>query len=808
MNKQRKILNDEMMKNIDSYANEIRSLKDFIEAVRVRPGMYIGPIGDLGFLNMIREIAQNAIDQLVSSKSPCDHIRIVYDMRTLKVRVEDNGLGIPFNDIERIYTTPHTSKNYDKKPGEYSSGLNGVGAKVTNALSRFFRVESYHYSGKAVAMDLEDGYIVKKPYAIPNKDMHQGTAVEFVPSEEILGRIELDWRFVHNLLRLILSLTDIGSVMYFEAYDKKGVKYEEKMVNQNGIITDLITKTKAPICKPIIIAADNGKMKADLAFCWASPTEKLIDAQGFTTPYSITSFSNWCPIRNDATCTPFSGFMDGISTWFTKYMNKIFLGEKSKITVTKNDCLEQLCAMVSVAHLYPEFTGQSKDIVSNVDFKPFVKETVMNGLDEWAKENPGDLQRVCKWIKDAASVRMKGDADKVKVQETFKKSVLTGLPDKYKEPMWDINKNYKKYEYELLIVEGDSAGGSAGKARKHAIQGVFPLRGKPKNPIGNTKKAVLENQEISGLVNILGAGCYGDFDINKVKFTRIIFLTDADADGAHICSLLILIFMVVFPGLIESGKVYKAVPPLFSIVENKKYKYFTMKTDYTKYKQGVFLKNNNIKTVQGKAIPAAQLLDIFVEFEEYVSELERISYVVDPELMEMVLYNYLQNGEKVDQRITTGVKKKYRFAEISYNSKTNTAIVSGLVNNKITELILNDRIMKQYIKMISMIQLAKNKFFYNLNGEVVSLYVLLRAFERTKVGSAGSTLSRYKGLGEMDSVRLAESTVHPDLDRTLIRLVSKDIHEETARIRKWESDKSKILAYVKSSNLRKSDIEK
>lgn len=797
------VLNEEMMKNIDNYSGKIKTLKDFVAAVRTRPGMYIGPIGNGGFLNMIREICQNSFDQLVDKNSPCTFISFYYNEKTKTVRVEDNGLGIPFNDMVRIFTTQHTSKNFEKKAGDYSSGLNGVGAKVTNALSSYFKVISYHYSGKAMMIEMNDGHIVTQPTDVPNKESRQGTMIEFIPSEEVLGKIDLSYQAVYKLIKLILSLTDIGSVVYFEAVDEKGKEYKEKMINEDGIITDLIMKTTKPIINPIIIHADTGFMKTDIAMCWASPSEKLLDAQGFTAPYSITTFSNWCPTRNEGS-THFAGFIDGLSMWFTRYMNKIYLSEKSKIKVTKNDCLEQLCAMVSCAHLNPNFIGQSKDILSNEDMKPFMKESVMNGLEEWAKENPADLQRVCKWIKEAASARQKAEESKTKVVETFKKSSTTGLPEKFKEPHGNINKDYMKEKFELLIVEGDSAGGGAEKARDEIHQGIFPIRGKILNPFGTTRAKIKANQEIQGIANILGAGMFESFDVSKVKYDKIIFVTDADPDGSHIATLLLRVCLVVFPGLIESGKVYKAVPPFFSIKNGKKSQYFIDKINYVEYKQKIFIEKNDIRTVTGAKIDNKKLLDTFVRFEEYTYKVNKVAsnYALDPLMLESILYNYIQK-KKIDLSIGADVKRNNRFVDIDYDKKTNTLKVSGLINDHINTLFFNEEFVPECDEIIADINDAGMDFMCKMNGQVTTLYQLMSTFENLKVSNQ---LNRFKGLGEMTVEDLAQSTVHPDGDRILVQYTTDNINKEFEKIREYESDKSKILKMI--GKLKRNDIEK
>ena len=222
------VLSKEQIASIDNYSNEIKTLKDFVSAVRKRPGMYLGPISNKGLLNMMREIFQNCIDQILDPTSPANWFSFFYDERTLEIIVEDNGKGFPFNDIVRILTSQHTSKNFEKKLGDYSSGMNGVGSKIVNALSERFTAESFRYDGTAVKVDFVKGYPkTNEPVKISNKENKQGSRITFVPDTEILGEMNLEWKVVYNLIKNIMSLTPIGSVCDFAAIDINGKQFAE-----------------------------------------------------------------------------------------------------------------------------------------------------------------------------------------------------------------------------------------------------------------------------------------------------------------------------------------------------------------------------------------------------------------------------------------------------------------------------------------------------------------------------------------------------------------------------------------------------
>ena len=451
-------MDSKMIENIKNYGSKIKTIESFVEAVRKIPGMYIGATGNPGFINMIREIFQNSIDQLERNDSPCDHIWVYYDESTHTVIITDNGTGIPFDNIIRIFTSEHTSSNYDKEDGQYSAGVHGVGSKVTNALSSVFIVESY-ILGEARKVEFIDG----KPWdkgelKIPNKNNLQGTTITFRPSYEVMGQITTTVMEVFNLVASILPLTRIGATIDFKGLDAQGKEViSEQMVNQDGIITDLILKTASPLVKPIIMKADTGKMKADIAFTY--------DSGSITSEESVSSFSNFCPTLGG---THVDGFMDGLTRFFREYMNKIYLSNNSKLTVVNNDIKSGLKAIVVVSHIFPKFTGQAKQLLGNEDMVYFVKDLVYKSLEQWSKENPNDLQKLCKYFKEIAEIRVKSDESKIKLSTKYQTSLLTGMPKKYVKPSG--NKNL-----ELVIVEGDSALGSAKNSRCSDRQGLFPI---------------------------------------------------------------------------------------------------------------------------------------------------------------------------------------------------------------------------------------------------------------------------------------------------------------------------------------------
>ena len=508
-------LTQEQIDAINNYSENIETLKDTVTSIRQMPGVYCAGKGNPGFLSLIREIYDNAIDQVVDITSPADFITVYYNEITLEVEISDNGKGFPFNDMIRMVTKLHTSKNYSKKKGDYSSGAHGHGLKVVNALSTSCIVSSYRYDGSAMQLELEEGYVKGKgPHKIDNKEKRQGSCVRFIPSTEVLGEITLSWHTVYKLIKDILSLTPIGSKVHFKAIDINNVTHVEDIVNKDGIITKLIDTVETPLCKPIIFGYDNGDFKLDLAF-----TYDIGNGDNISSTESVTAFCNMCPTIAGEHIT---GTIDGISKWFSDYMNKIYLinqKAKDKLKVIPADIKSGLNIMISGFCLEPVFVGQAKEQLSVPEMATFAKEVVIKGLDNWSKANPQDLAKLSKFFKEIAELRSKQDAGKAKMIEKYTKNPLNNLPAKYKKPV-------AKDNIELIIVEGDSALGTVHEVRAEN-QGIMPIRGKIINPFKCSRETFFNNEEVQGITQIIFGQQYRrGLTVNDAKVSKIIFLAD------------------------------------------------------------------------------------------------------------------------------------------------------------------------------------------------------------------------------------------------------------------------------------------
>ena len=755
--------------NIRNYSKEINTIEDFATAVRKTVGQYLGYTGNRGFINMIREIIQNSFDELQKESSPCDHVWIAYNEKNHEVYVRDNGRGIPFADMIRVFSRQHTSSNYNKKAGEFSSGRHGVGSKVTNAVSEYFIVESY-ILGEARTLTFRDGVPVGEPKEIPCNG-YQGTIIRFKPSYEVMGEITTTFNEVLHLVKTLVPLLKIGAVIDFTGINYHGEEYNEHIINEDGIITFLINKTTSPLIKPVMYANVCDTMKAEIAFTYDS--NDLMNAD-------ITGFSNFCPTIAG---THIEGFVEGLTKFFRDYMNKIYLGSKSKVAVVGNDIRCGLKAIVAVSHLEPIFTGQAKEILSNDDMLWYVRNLTIDYLTTWAKENPNDLQRLCKYYKDVAELRMKSDESKVKLSQKYEANKVTGLPRKFIKP---TGKPSDKLE--LIIVEGDSAAGSIKNYRDNVRQGLFPIRGKITNAFAKTASEFLKNEEVGAILTIIGCGYGKNFDITKCKWDKIIIGADADPDGSHIRALFLKFMLLYCTPLIEAGKFYSLVPPLYGFKpkNSKKKLYFTQKLDYIKYILSLFSQQNKLEHISGSKYTQSEAIELMFRNMEYVDIMDSIvtTFAVNPYLLEDIVINRTSDMKTLSRIIS----KKYRF--LSVEMMNNSIVIKGLLDDKYQTVILNEYLLSSIKPLEKFIDESPRDFL--LNGERVTLYGLMKRFDMFVPRN-----SRFKGLGEMDGKELSECSVHPDSNRVLLRYSIEDVKREIEAIKAIETDKSVLLKDIK-----------
>ncbi len=538
-------------------ASSIKILKG-LEAVRKRPGMYIGSTGKSGLHHLIKELVDNAIDEALAGY--CDNIRVVLH-KDNSVSVEDNGRGIPVevhpelgkSTLEVVFTVLHAGGKFDNQAYKVSGGLHGVGASVVNALSKRLKVY-VKKDGKEYFQE----YIDQKPTSgvkvVREGVSGTGTRVRFWPDETIFKEVEFDYNVVAKRLRELaflnagikITLVDerTGNVETFryEGGLKEFVKYLSR--GERQIINDVIT-----------VSGKKDDVEVDIALTYVNNYTE-----------SIEGFVNNVITRDGG--THITGFRIGLTRCINDYVTKNKITDKKKLVKLQGeDVREGLVAVVSVKVREPQFEGQTKEKLGNPEVQGIVQNILYEGLATYLDENPKAAQRIIS--KAIESARARESAKKARELVRRKSAMeFNSLPGK----LADCS-NRDPTKCELFLVEGDSAGGSAKQARVREYQAILPLKGK----IINVEKArlnkVLANDEIKTIITALGTGFGENFDISKLRYHKIIIMTDADVDGSHIDTLLLTFFYRHFKELILRGHIYLAMPPLYRVKQGKQVRY-------------------------------------------------------------------------------------------------------------------------------------------------------------------------------------------------------------------------------------------
>ena len=541
--------------NAEYGADQIQILEG-LEAVRKRPGMYIGSTSSRGLHHLVYEIVDNAVDEALAGY--CDTIQVTIN-KDNSVTVIDNGRGIPVGinhkagipAVEVVFTILHAGGKFGGGGYKVSGGLHGVGASVVNALSTHLEVTIYH-EGKIYRQRYERGKVVYKLKVIGECDPKKtGTTVTFLPDSEIFEETVFDFNVLKQRLRELAFLTKNIKIVLRDDRPEEPI---EKTFHYEGGIKEFVTylnKGKTPLYPDII-------------YCEGMKDNIYVEvAMQHNDGYTEGSYSFVNNITTPEGGTHLTGFKNALTKTFNSYarLNKLI---KDTETLSGDDIREGLTVIVSIKIEDPQFEGQTKQKLGNSEARGAVDNIVSEQLMIYLEQHP----QVAKMILEKSIMAQRAREAARKARDlTRRKSALEGmsLPGKLADCSDKDPKNC-----EIYIVEGDSAGGSAKTARSRATQAILPLRGK----ILNVEKARLDriyaNAEIKAMITAFGTGIHEDFDISKLRYDKIIIMTDADVDGAHISTLLLTFLYRFMPDLIKEGHVYLAQPPLYKLEKNKK----------------------------------------------------------------------------------------------------------------------------------------------------------------------------------------------------------------------------------------------
>ncbi|MCC4246715.1 DNA topoisomerase (ATP-hydrolyzing) subunit B [Stappia indica] len=760
----------------DDYgADSIKVLKG-LDAVRKRPGMYIGDTDDgSGLHHMVYEVVDNAIDEALAGHA--DRVTVTLNAEG-SVTVTDNGRGIPtdvhseegVSAAEVIMTQLHAGGKFDQNSYKVSGGLHGVGVSVVNALSTWLDLRIWR-AGNEHRMRFRHGEAEAPLAVVGPAEGRKGTEVTFLPSPETFTRIEFDFGTLEHRLR---ELAFLNSGVRILLTDRRGV--EEKAVElfyEGGLeaFVRYLDRAKHPLIEaPIVMRTEKDGITVEAAMWWNDSYHE-----------QVLCFTNNIPQRDGG--THLAGFRGALTRQMTGYAEQSGILKKEKVSLTGDDCREGLTCVLSVKVPDPKFSSQTKDKLVSSEVRPVVENAISAALAEWLEENPAPARVLVSKIVEAASAR---EAARKARELTRRKGALdvASLPGK----LADCQER-DPAKSELFLVEGDSAGGSAKQGRSRENQAILPLRGKILNVERARFDKMLSSNEIGTLITALGTGIgKEEFNLAKLRYHKIIIMTDADVDGAHIRTLLLTFFFRQMPELIEQGHVYIAQPPLYKVKRGNSEQYLKDQEALENYlidtgledctltlASGEVRSGHDLRDVVEKARAVAGILDgLHSRYDRDVVEQAAIAGALNPDVhddpvraAEAAAYiarrldiladefergwegKVLDNGDLVFERTVRGVKEA---------ATIDAALLGSADARKLDAR--TQHLQEIYGKAAT---LARKGSEAAIRGPRALLDAVFAQ------GRKGIAMQRYKGLGEMNAEQLWETTLDPNV-RSLLQV--------------------------------------
>ena len=769
-------------KSADYTAEQIKVLQG-LEAVRKRPAMYIGSTGSSGLHHLVFEVVDNSIDEALGGF--CSKIDVVIHEDN-SVTVEDNGRGIPVDmhkeegrpAAEVVMTTLHSGGKFDSESYQFSGGLHGVGISVVNALSEFLELEIWR-DGKVYFQRYERGDPVS-PFEVTGNTKRRGTKIRFRPDGEIFESIEFSFDILSQRLR---ELSFLNSGLKITVVDERSEKRQDFQY-KGGIVSfvEYLNKNKTTIHpKPIHLEGEKEGVYLDIALQYND---------GYTE--NLFSFAN--NINTHDGGTHLVGFKSALTRTINNYAASNNLLKNLKVSLSGEDTREGLTGVISVKLSNPQFEGQTKAKLGNSEVKGWVEALLNEKLGTYFEENPSVARRIIEKVVDSARAR---EAARKAREFTRRKGLLEtdSLPGK----LADCQERDPR-ESELFIVEGDSAGGSAKQGRDRRTQAILPLRGKILNVEKARFEQMLSNQEIKTLITALGTGVGKDeFDVEKIRYHRVIIMTDADVDGSHIRTLLLTLFYRQMSPLIDRGYLHIAQPPLYRVKKGKEEaKYLRSEEELEDYLLEKGIEDLRLIHPGSKAqFSGRNLLEMIKKAIRREKILDRLAKrQMDPDLLrafaqeESFSKSALKSQAEMN-RIIEGVKRFLKRQQKqkgrmefylekdpehgSYNlrclSSSNGTNLETLLDLDLTSSAQFEELRKLSQQLSS---LGHPPFILkagDASKEVTNFSQLVQ--EILAYGKKGVELQRYKGLGEMNPEQLWETTMNPET-RTLMQVRVED----------------------------------